>query len=141
MRRVLTLACVLISVSILGAGWLAAAPVPQSSSSAAAPAASSTPKFQPPEVLATADAAYPINSVAFGTVVLEVHLDASGAIENVSVARPVPSLTRQALKAIKQWRFKPATLNGKPVKSIVPVAFIFVRPDMFPRYGGSRTGR
>jgi len=120
----------------MGGGWLAAQS--SSSSSAASSSSNSTPKFQPPEVVATADATYPINSVAFGTVVLEVHLDATGAIEDVKVARPVPSLTRQALEAIKQWRFNPATLGGKPVKSIVPVAFIFVRPDLYPRYGGSR---
>jgi TonB family protein len=133
MRRVLTAAAALILASAAGGAWIKAAPVRQSS-----PAATSTPKYQPPEILATADAAYPINSVAFGTVVLDVHLDANGEIEQVSVARDIPTLTKQALQAIKQWRFKPAMLGGKPVKSIVPVAFIFVRPDLFPRYGGSR---
>lgn len=133
MRRAVTIGFVLILVSMMGGGWLAAAHASQSSS-----AASITPKFQPPEVVATAAAAYPIKSVAFGTVVLEVHLDATGEIEDVSVERDIPPLTEQALQAIKQWRFKPATLGGKPVKSVVPVAFMFVRPDLFPRYGGGR---
>lgn len=133
MRRVLTIVAVLVSISAVGGRRLAAAPASPSS-----PAAAPAPKFQPPEVLATADAAYPINSVAFGTVVLEVHLDASGEIQDVRVARDIPSLTKQALQSIKQWRFKPAMMGGKPVKSVVPVAFIFVRPDLYPRYGGSR---
>ncbi|HVB35540.1 MAG TPA: energy transducer TonB [Patescibacteria group bacterium] len=133
MRRVLTIVAVLLSVSFAGGRRLAAAP-----GAASSPVAAFAPKFEPPEVLATADAAYPINSVAFGTVVLEVHLDATGEIEDVRVARGIDSLTKQALQAIKQWRFKPAMLDGKAVKSVVPVAFIFVRPDLYPRYGGSQ---
>lgn len=136
MRRALTILAALIFIPLGCAAWLAATPGAQSS-----PAVSTAPKYQPPQVVATASAAYPINSVAFGTVVLEVHLDAAGAIQNVSVSRDIPSLTKQALLAIQKWRFTPAMLDGKPVKSIVPVAFIFVRPDLYPRYGGNRSGR
>lgn len=133
MRRILTVVAALLLVCGLEGAWTMAAPAAQSAADSAA-----APKFQPAEVIATAEAAYPINSVAFGTVVLEAHLDATGAIETVTVERAIPSLTRQALEAIKQWRFKPATLGGKPVKSVVPVAFMFVRPDLVPRYGSSR---
>jgi protein TonB len=131
---VATLALLLVS----NASWPASRLAPQSSSSPSSSQAKPAPKFQPPVILQTADAAYPIKSVAFGTVVLEVHLDAAGEIEDVRVARDIPTLTEQALQAIKRWRFQPATLDGKPVASIVPVAFTFVRPDLLPRFGGSQ---
>jgi TonB family protein len=70
--------------------------------------------------------------------VLEVHLGTTGEIESVRVARDISSLTQQALQAIKEWRFRPAMLNGKLVKSVLPVAFIFVRPDLYPWYGGGQ---
>ena len=133
MRRILSISTCAIFLLAAAGLWLAAAPARQ-----APGAETAAPKFVPPEILRTADAAYPLNSVAFGTVVLEVHLDASGEIRSVRVARAIASLTQPALAAIKHWRFKPATLGGKPVPSVLPVAFIFVRPDLYPRYGGSR---
>jgi TonB family protein len=131
---VATLALFLVS----NASWPASRLAPQSSSAPSSSQEKTAPKFQPPEILETADAAYPIKSVAFGTVVLEVHLDAAGQIADVRVARGIPTLTEQALQSIKHWRFQPATLGGKPVPSIVPVAFTFVRPDLLPRFGGGR---
>jgi TonB family protein len=138
MRRVSFAAAVLLALSgMSNAGWPAArAALPQSSSPPASSQAKPEPKFQPPVILETADAVYPIKSVAFGTVVLEVHLTAAGEIEDARVARDIPSLTEPALAAIKHWKFQAATLDGKPVASVVPVAFIFVRPDLQPRYGG-----
>lgn len=91
------------------------------------------PRFDPPVVTSVVDAAYPLQSVASGTVVLEVSLDDTGAISDVRVVRAIPSLTEPAERSVRQWRFQPAKLDGKPVASKVPVAFSFVPPNVGPR--------
>ena len=88
------------------------------------------PRFDPPTVTTATEAVYPLQSVASGTVVLEVTLDNGGKIAGV---RGIPSLTESAEQAVQGWKFQPARLNGKPVPSTVPVAFSFVPPNVGPR--------
>ncbi len=90
------------------------------------------PRFEPAEVVSVANTYYPPLSVAFGTVVLQVMIGESGEIEAIKVIRDIPSLTEEAVRSVKKWKFKPATLSGKPVRSIVPVAFTFTRRQLFP---------
>jgi protein TonB len=68
---------------------------------------------------------YPINSVASGTVVLQVAVDKAGQVGSVEVIRGGPALTKYAKSAVREWRFDPATLNGKPVTSKVAIAFVY----------------
>jgi TonB family protein len=96
------------------------------------------PSYEPPRVVSAVDAAYPVNSVAFGTVVLEVALDSAGKVERVKVVRDISPLTDSAEQAVRQWKFSPARLDGRPVASSLPVAFTFVRPDLWPRLGVPR---
>jgi TonB family protein len=86
------------------------------------------PRLQPVEILSTAELYYPPMSVGFGTVVLEVTIDASGAIENVKVIKDIKSLTPEAVKCVKKWKFKPAELDGKPERATIAVAFTFNNP-------------
>ncbi len=52
-----------------------------------------------------------------GTVVLECVIGKDGAVESVKVLKGLPlGLTESATDAVKQWQFKPSTLNGKPVE-------------------------
>jgi hypothetical protein len=90
------------------------------------------PQFEPAEVTSAVEAPYPPNSVAAGTVVFEVTLSAAGEIESIRRVRQVASLTEAAERALKQWRFRPATLDGKPVRSKTSVAFSFARPIVGP---------
>ena len=85
---------------------------------ALAPAASNAqaqkqPEFEPPQILTAADVVYPITSVSWGTVVLEVSIDAHGNVASVKVIRGIPSLTETALAAVKKWKFKPYIMNGR----------------------------
>lgn len=91
------------------------------------------PRFDPPAVTTVVDVAYPLQSVASGTVVLEVSLDEFGKITEVRTVREILSLTEPAERSVRQWRFQPAKLDGKPVASKVPVAFSFVPPNVGPR--------
>jgi TonB family protein len=52
-----------------------------------------------------------------GTVILETIIDKTGKVTNVRVLRGQPmGLNESAMDAVKQWTFKPATLDGKPVR-------------------------
>ena len=51
-----------------------------------------------------------------GVVILQTIIDAAGKVTNVRVLKGLPSgLTEAAVDAVSQWRFRPATLEGKPV--------------------------
>jgi TonB family protein len=52
-----------------------------------------------------------------GTVVIESIIDEDGCVRNLLVCRSVnPDLDRSAMDAMSTWVFKPATLEGRPVK-------------------------
>ena len=51
-----------------------------------------------------------------GSVVLRATIDKNGVVTDVEVLKgPSRGLTEAAVAAVKQWKYKPATLNGKPV--------------------------
>ncbi len=52
-----------------------------------------------------------------GTVIVEAVIDEQGRVTNERLIRGLPmGLDQAALEAIQQWRFKPALLDGRPVK-------------------------
>jgi TonB family protein len=84
-----------------------------------------TPRYVPAQVVSVVEAAYPPTSIAWGTVVLQVTVERDGSVAEVRVLRDIKSLTPEAEKAVRRWKFRPATLDGQPVRSAVPVAFVF----------------
>jgi protein TonB len=51
-----------------------------------------------------------------GVVILEAVIDAKGNVSRVKVLKGLAAgLTASATETAKQWKFKPATLEGKPV--------------------------
>jgi TonB family protein len=51
-----------------------------------------------------------------GVVILETIIDTLGAVTKVKVLKGLPAgLTEAAVKAVSDWRFNPAMLNGEPV--------------------------
>jgi TonB family protein len=55
-----------------------------------------------------------------GTVVLQTVIDVTGEITQIEVLQNVTGLTLQAIRAVRTWRFQPATLDADPV----PVYFV-----------------
>jgi TonB family protein len=51
-----------------------------------------------------------------GTVVLKALIDANGDVEDLTLVSGHPMLAPAALEAVKQWKYKPYLLNGRPVK-------------------------
>ena len=50
-----------------------------------------------------------------GTVMLRATFNADGTISDVEVISPVDFMTESAIESLKRSKFKPATINGKPV--------------------------
>jgi len=52
-----------------------------------------------------------------GTVIVQAVIDEEGRVVDVKILKPLPmGLDRAAVDAVSRWRFKPATLYGRPVK-------------------------
>jgi hypothetical protein len=84
-------------------------------------------QFMPPQITLASYANYPANSVAQGTVVLDVTVGVAGQPKQFRAVYGVAPLTQQATNAVKTWQFSTATLKGQPVSAHIIIAFIFQR--------------
>jgi hypothetical protein len=91
---------------------------------------SGTRIFRSAEVVTASGVPIPFNSVANGIVELHLTISAAGNVDEVVVARPLASVTEQAVSAVKAWTFAPATMHGKPIASRLTVVVVFC-----PSYG------
>jgi outer membrane biosynthesis protein TonB len=83
--------------------------------------------FQPPDVRTANYAVYPPNTVASGTVVLDVKIGPDGSA-GFKVLRGVAVLSTAVTSAIKTWVFVPGAYEGKPATTHMVVAYVFVSP-------------
>jgi TonB family protein len=56
-----------------------------------------------------------------GSMILELTLRPDGRVEAVTVVRPLGGATDAAVAALKQWRYEPIVVNGRPVWAIFDV--------------------
>jgi len=84
--------------------------------------------YVPAGIITWAYPDYPVNSTAWGSVVIQVSLDKSGTIQKADVLRKQEPFTSFAVEALKRWSFQPATLHGKPADSQLAIAFVFQVP-------------
>jgi TonB family protein len=91
-------------------------------------AAATNGEYQPPQLKAARYAMYPANKGAAGTVMLELHVGSEGKVEGVRVLRWKGVVAGATTRAVKDWEFAPANYRGEPVKSEIPVAFVFPSP-------------
>jgi protein TonB len=52
-----------------------------------------------------------------GTVVLQAVIAKDGSVEKLSIVSGPSQLTKAAMEAVKQWRYRPFALNGEPVEA------------------------
>jgi len=71
---------------------------------------------------------YPVNSIAWGSVVVQVTVDSTGEVKDVSFLHRMIGFDGLVLDALKKWRLRAATLRGKPVNSKIVIAFVFQTP-------------
>ena len=60
-----------------------------------------------------------------GLVGIEVVVDEAGRVTSAKIIRSVAGLDAPALALVRQWRYKPATLNGRPVPVRFPAVVRF----------------
>lgn len=61
-----------------------------------------------------------------GLVTLEVSVDEKGTVADVRVVKPLQAdLDQAAIDAMRQWKFEPATRDGKPVATKLQMTFSF----------------
>ena len=60
-----------------------------------------------------------------GSVILSVRIDEEGRVENVLVLRSIPLLDKPAVDAVKQWKYEPFIIDGKPCRVVFTVTVRF----------------
>jgi protein TonB len=60
-----------------------------------------------------------------GTVVLSAVIAKDGTVESLSLFSGHPLLVPAAMDALKQWRYRPYTLNGQPVEVMTQIKVNF----------------
>jgi len=63
-----------------------------------------------------------------GTVVLQATIGEKGKVDDLKVVSGPPLLTAAAMDAVRQWRYSPFLLNGKPVKMQKEITISFQAP-------------
>jgi TonB family protein len=64
-----------------------------------------------------------------GTVILAAVIIEDGTLRDVRVIEGEPLLAQSALDAVKNWRYKPYELDGKPVKNLIRISVDFKFPE------------
>jgi TonB family protein len=60
-----------------------------------------------------------------GTVALRVVIGTDGSVQEISPVSGPAALIQPAIDAVKQWRYQPILLNGKPVEVLTQVNIVF----------------
>jgi TonB family protein len=63
-----------------------------------------------------------------GNVVLDAQVLGDGTVGNISIVRGDPLLVEAATQAVKQWKFEPSTVDGKPVDREERITVRFTLP-------------
>lgn len=71
---------------------------------------------------------FPPTAASNGVVLLEVHVSANGSVESAGVINSAPPFDDAAVKAVRQWHFRPAEVHGTAVPTYVYVVFGFRVP-------------
>src|SRR5277367_5526913 len=64
-----------------------------------------------------------------GTVKLHVVVAANGEVQSFRTVSGPESLAQAAMAAVREWRYRPTLLNGKPVETQEDVSFVFRLPN------------
>ena len=60
-----------------------------------------------------------------GPVTLEAIVAENGNVKGIKFVSGPPALASAAINAVQQWRYKPATLNGKPIEAPKKITLVF----------------
>ena len=71
---------------------------------------------------------YPVNSIAWGSVIVQVTVNEAGKVLNVTFLHSMAGFNHLVTDALKKWHFQPATFKTKPVTANIVIAFVFQTP-------------
>ena len=97
----------------------------------AATAAAPGSRFVAARVLERVEPAYPETAggkQTSGKVVVKATISKSGSVTGVQWVSGNELFRDSAFAAVKQWRYQPASLNGKPIESDLEIVLQFHRP-------------
>jgi len=86
-------------------------------------------KVQPPKLIKEVAPVYPEKARqghVEGIVILEAKIDELGDVVDARVLRSIPVLDQAALDAVKQWKYEPLIVEGKPRKVVFTVTVRFM---------------
>jgi periplasmic protein TonB len=88
-----------------------------------------TPEMSQPVLISRVEPEYPRAALiarAQGTVILEAVITKTGTVDQIKTLRSDNVvLEKAAVKAVLQWKYRPATFNNRPVKVYFTVAVTF----------------
>jgi len=90
-----------------------------------------TSRFVPARVLERVEPEYPNaarRALVSGKVVVRATIAKSGSVTGVQWVSGSEVFRENAIAAVKQWRYQPASLNGKPIESDLEIVLQFHRP-------------
>lgn len=85
-------------------------------------------QIKEPTLIHRLDPVYPALAVARqleGMVIVEALVDEEGRVQEVRVLRSNGVFDRAAVEAVRQWRYSPVLLNGRPEKFLLTVVVSF----------------
>jgi len=71
---------------------------------------------------------YPPLALAGSVVMFELVIDERGSVTRLRPISSDPGFDSAAMDVVWSWKFRPATVNGKPVRSVAYVLFGFNQP-------------
>jgi TonB family protein len=90
--------------------------------------ATSAGGIKPPKLVTRVNPVYPEiarQAQVEGTVILEATTDEKGNVESVKILRSIPVLDQAAVDAVRQWKYEPMIIDGKPRKVVFTVTVLF----------------
>jgi TonB family protein len=84
--------------------------------------------IKPPKLVTCVNPVYPEiarQAQVEGTVILEATTDEKGNVESVKILRSIPVLDQAAVDAVRQWKYEPMIIDGKPRKVVFTVTVLF----------------
>ena len=101
--------------------------LPPSTASSPRPVAA-TPQLTQPRLISSVQPTYPAIAAQMrtqGEVVIRAVVDSNGKVATMKVVSGPALLQQAALNALRQWKYEPAKLDGRPVPAEIQVAIRF----------------
>ncbi len=95
-------------------------------------AALATPTIVPPHPQDAPEATYPPDGKGDARVVLQIVVDADGAVTDVAVKEGSSPFAEAAQAAVRTWKFSPATRDGAPISARISAVVTFHAPSQAP---------